>query len=99
MAIVEVSVTPVGTSSASLGDIVAEMVKIARKHGVKHELNAMGTNMEGDLETLLKVCREMHEACFANRTPRVITEIRIDDRRDKNLTMEYKVKSVLEKVG
>lgn len=98
MVIMEISVTPVGTGSASLGDFVAETVKVAKKHGVKYALNAMGTNLEGDLDVLLKVAREMHEACFGKGTPRVYTIIKIDDRRDKELTMEYKVNSVLEKV-
>ena len=98
MAIMEVSVVPVGTDSASLGDVVAETVRVAKRHGAKFALNAMGTNLEGDLDTLLKVAREMHEVCFNGGTQRVITVIKIDDRRDKDLSMEYKVDSVMAKV-
>lgn len=98
MAIMQVSVIPVGTGSASLGDLVAETVRVAKKHGVKFELNAMGTNLEGDLDALLKIAREMHEAPFHKGAPRVVTTLHIDDRRDKELSMEYKVRSVLERV-
>jgi uncharacterized protein (TIGR00106 family) len=98
MAMIQVSIIPVGTGSASLGDWVAETVRVAQKHGVKFELNAMGTNLEGDLDELLQVAREMHEAPFLKGAQRVITTIHIDDRRDKEITMEYKVQSVLKRV-
>lgn len=98
MPIMEVSVVPVGTGSASLGDVVAETIRVAKQHGAKFALNAMGTNLEGDLEVLLKVAREMHEACFNGGAQRVVTVIKIDDRRDKELSMEYKVDSVMAKV-
>jgi uncharacterized protein (TIGR00106 family) len=98
MAIVQVSIIPVGTGSASLGNLVAETIRVAKKRGIKFELNAMGTNLEGDLDVLLALVREMHEAPFQKGAPRVVTTINIDDRRDKELTMEHKVRSVLERV-
>jgi len=95
----EISLLPSGKVGASLSDMVANALKIARQHGVKFELNPMGTTLEGELEVLLRVAREMHEMCFTMGYPRVQTLIKIDDRRDKDLTMEYKVKSVMEKLG
>ena len=97
--IMEISVTPVGKESGSLGDSVVELLKVAERHGVKYELNAMSTVMEGDLEALLRVAREMHEVCFKLGYPRVQTTIRLDDRRDKDLTMKYKVESVKTKLA
>ena len=91
----QMTVVPLGTGSASLGESVAEVVKVVRRKGLKHELNAMGTNVEGPVEQLFAVAREMHEAGFHKGTPRVTTVITIDDRRDKELTMEYRVQSVL----
>ncbi len=98
-AMLEISLMPSGKAGASQGDVVATAVKVARSQGVKYELNPMGTTLEGDLDALLQVAREMHEVCFAMGYPRVQTVIKIDDRRDKDLTMEYKVKSVMEKLG
>jgi len=98
MAIMEVSVVTVGTGSASQGDVVAETIRVAKRHGAKFALNPMGTALEADLDTLFKIAREMHEVCFNGGTQRVITTIRIDDRRDKELSMEYKVDSVMAKV-
>ena len=100
MAVVaEISVTPVGREGASLGDTVAETLKIAEARGVNYQLGPMGTTLEGDLNLLLSVMREMHEACFRMGYPRVITTIRIDDRRDKDLTMNYRVESVKRKLA
>ena len=97
--LMEISVVPVGREGASLGNTVVEMLKVAEKHGVKYEVGPLGTGMEGDLDALLQVAREMHEVCFGLGYPRVLTTIRLDDRRDKDLTMEYKVQSVKEKLA
>lgn len=96
-AIVEVSVIPVGTGNCSIGDVLAETLKTVKSEGVKFQLNAMGTILEGDLDDLLGVARKMHEVCFEHGAQRAVTIIKIDDRRDKELTMEYKVDSVLER--
>jgi uncharacterized protein (TIGR00106 family) len=98
-AILEIHVAPVGTSSASMGDLVARTVAVAKQRGVKYRVNPMGTTLEGDLDTLFSLARAMHEAAFTAGTPRVLTSIRIDDRLDKDLTMDYKVDSVLAKLG
>jgi len=98
-ALMEISVVPTGKQGASLGDSVVEVLKVAEKHGLTYELNAMGTTMEGDLEALFKAAREMHEVVFGLGYPRVLTIIKIDDRRDKDLSMKYKVESVKDKLS
>jgi uncharacterized protein (TIGR00106 family) len=83
-----------------MGAVVAETVKAAQRRGIKYEVNPMGTTLEaGDLEQLLDVVREMHETVFKQGAQRVLTFVHIDDRRDKELTMRYKVESVQAKVG
>ena len=100
MIIAEVHVAPVGTGETSMGAVVAETVKAAQRRGIKYEVNPMGTTLEaGDLEQLLDVVREMHETVFKQGAQRVLTFVHIDDRRDKELTMRYKVESVQAKVG
>lgn len=95
----EISVTPLGKEGASLGDTVVETLKVAEAKGVNYQVGPMGTSLEGDLETLFDLLREMHEACFKLGYPRVITTIRLDDRRDKDLTMSYRVESVTRKLA
>jgi uncharacterized protein (TIGR00106 family) len=57
----------------------------------------MSTIIEGELDVLLDVIRRMHEVPFENGAMRVSTSITIDDRRDKEGTMEQKLRSVEEK--
>jgi uncharacterized protein (TIGR00106 family) len=59
----------------------------------------MGTIIEGDLDAILPVVRRMHEAPFAEGALRVSTLIKVDDRRDKDHTIEGKIRSVREKLG
>ena len=62
--IMEISFIPTGKEGASLGDTVVEALKVAERHGINYELNAMGTTMEGDLDKLFRVAREIHELGF-----------------------------------
>ena len=99
MAIVFVTIAPLGTASTSLSRYVAGVERILRKSGLKHELTAMGSIVEGDLDAILPVLREMHENPFSQGAVRVSTLIKIDDRRDKAASMDAKIRSVKEKLG
>lgn len=65
---------------------------------VKYQLMAMGTLLEGDLDDVWEVAKMMHESIFDANIRRVVTRITVDDRRDKHLTMEYKVHSVVKRL-
>lgn len=94
----EISVVPVGTGSPSLSPWVADCLKVLEEHGVKYELTPMGTQVEGPVELLLEIARKMHEVPFRKGALRVVTTIKIDDRRDKELTLEGKRRAVMEKL-
>lgn len=95
MAILEISIVPVGTVSTSLSAAVARAVAILREEkDVSYELTAMGTIIEGELPRLLALAARMHEAGFTESAGRVVTTIKIDDRRDKQTTITAKVASV-----
>jgi len=100
MAIVEVTIVPLGTESPSVSHYVAEVHKVLENapEPLKFQLTPMSTIIEGDLEDLLAVVRRMHEVPFNRGAQRVSTSIRIDDRRDKASSMESKLKSVQEKL-
>ena len=100
MAIIEVSIVPIGTKTPSLSQHIARVLRVLEgEEGVKYELTSMGTIMEGELGELLRLVGKMHEAAFSEEVLRVITAIRVDDRRDKPLTTEGKVKAVKAKLG
>ena len=98
MAIVFVSIAPLGTATTSLSSYVAGVERVLKDSGLKSQLTAMGTIIEGDIDAILPVLRRMHELPFAEGAVRVSTLIKIDDRRDKTSTIERKVRSVMEKL-
>jgi uncharacterized protein (TIGR00106 family) len=98
MAILEISVVPIGTKDTSLSLYVADCIQILKKEKVPYELTAMGTNIEGDLKDLIKVALKMHEAPFKKGSHRVVTTIKIDDRRDKVGTLSGKKSAVRRKL-
>ncbi len=98
MAVVEVSITPLGTATTGVSRYVAGCLRIVRESGLSHQLTPMGTIIEGDLDDILRVIRQMHEAPFAAGAVRVSTLIKIDDRRDKTHSMAGKLQSVEEKL-
>lgn len=100
MAVVEISIVPLGTGSTSLSQYVAACESELRKRckGLKYELTAMGTIIEGDLDQILTLVRRLHEVPFEEGALRVSTSIKIDDRRDKPGTIEQKVRSVEDKL-
>ena len=99
MAIAEVSVVPVGTKTASLSTYVAGVLKALENEGAKYQLTPMGTIVEGDMEEILRLVGKIHGAAFGEGVERVVTAIKIDDRRDKPLTSEGKIRSAQEKLA
>ncbi|MEH7303980.1 MTH1187 family thiamine-binding protein [Neobacillus drentensis] len=98
MAIVDVTVIPLGTETPSVSKYVASVQKVLRKYQeegkIRYQLTPMNTIIEGELSTLFEVIQEMHEVPFTEGIQRVATTIRIDDRRDVKRSMEYKVERV-----
>jgi uncharacterized protein (TIGR00106 family) len=99
MAILEISVVPIGTRDTSVSSYVADCIRILRKEKVRYELTSMGTNIEGNLKDLIRVAIKMHEEPFRKGAARVLTTLKIDDRRDKKGTLEGKKKAVQKKLG
>ncbi|MTI49076.1 MTH1187 family thiamine-binding protein [Sporosalibacterium faouarense] len=99
MAIVEVTIVPLGTGDTSVSKYVAKCHEVLKKETeVKHMLTPMGTVLEGDLDKILAAIRKMHEVPFGEGAKRVSTQIKIDDRRDKQSSMTGKMESVESKL-
>jgi len=96
MIIAEVVVVPLGTGT-SISKYVAQCHEVLDNSGLKYQLTPMGTIIEGPMDKVMDIVQKMHEVPFLNGAERVSTSIRIDDRRDKQLTMEGKIKAVEEK--
>lgn len=100
MAIVAVSVAPLGTGEASVGRFVAEAKRVLEKYpDLEHRLDPMFTTIQGDLPRIFEAIVEMHEAVAAMGAVRISTVIKVDDRRDANVPMEEKVRAVEQLLG
>ncbi|WP_219837333.1 MTH1187 family thiamine-binding protein [Paenibacillus sp. R14(2021)] len=100
MAIVQVTIVPLGTGSTSVSAYVAAVVGVLEqaKEAIHYELTSMSTIIEGELDDVLAVVRRMHEVPFQQGAMRVSTSMTIDDRRDVRGSMEQKLRSVEEKL-
>jgi len=100
MALVELSVVPLGTPTPSVSKYVARAVEVLRgEKNIKYELTAMGTIIEGDLEQLLTLVGRMHRAVFDAGAMRVVTTVKIDERRDKASGISSKIEAVKRQLG
>jgi uncharacterized protein (TIGR00106 family) len=73
---------------------VAAVTKTLARKGVVSKLTDMGTVIEGEAGELFKIAAQLHELPFQKGVKRIITQITIDDRRDKNVSIGDKISSV-----
>lgn len=99
MALMQINVLPVGTSSPSVGKFVASIVKQLQREGAVYRLTDMGTEVEGPVLELLVMAARLHEIPFSKGCRRVVTQIVIDDRRDKKIGLDDKVASVNQRLA
>ena len=99
MAMMEISVVPIGTGKTSVSPYVADILSFLRRQKkVQVDLSGMGTTVTGPAETLFRLAAAVHRLPFRRGAKRVYTVIKIDDRRDKTQTPQDKVASVMKKL-
>ncbi|HEX6971475.1 MAG TPA: MTH1187 family thiamine-binding protein [Limnochordia bacterium] len=95
MAIVAVSITPIGTGQTSVSRYVAAAQRVLRDFpDLRFRLDPMFTTIEGELGRIFAAIAAMHEALVALGAQRLSTVIKVDDRRDRPTSMEAKVEAV-----
>jgi uncharacterized protein (TIGR00106 family) len=99
MALMQINILPLGTASPSVGDFVADIITSFEDEGVKYKLTDMGTVVEGEAATLLELAARVHEIPFRKGEDRVVTQIVIHDRRDRQVAIGDKVSSVEQRLG
>jgi uncharacterized protein (TIGR00106 family) len=95
MPIMEISILPLGTESASVSKhIKGALDALKGKSDIQYQVTAMGTVVEaGSVNTLLNIAKKVHKSTLAGAT-RVVSTIKIDDRKDKKLSIQGKLQSV-----
>lgn len=86
----EVQVLPLGAGS-SVRTEVKRAHGILKESGLKVELHANGSNVEGDIDRLLKAVASIHETLHAEGTVRLVTYLKIASRTDKEPTLAGKL--------
>lgn len=68
--------TPPGTDGRRYAHVEAAIAQIQRS-GVRYEVGALGTTLEGDPDLLWPLLRDVHAACMDSGAESVITIIKI----------------------
>ena len=95
--IVDLTIIPLGIG-VSLSKYIAACEKVLVDAGLKTQLHANGTNIEGEWEIVFKAIRKCHEVVHEMGVPRIFTTIHIGTRIDREQTMEEKILSVRKKL-
>ena len=97
--ITQFSTSPLG-DGVSVSKYVAEALKVVKNSGIKYQLTPMSTILETNtLEEALNVIIKAHQSIIESGASRVITDIKIDDRRDIPRSMEDKVSIVKNQIN
>ena len=96
----ELEVVPIGTQSPSLSPILAKVATLIDQSGLDYRVGPMGTVVEGDWDRIMALAKQCHQAVLQS-AERVMTTIRLDDRKDKPAAgrIVQKVQSLEAKVG
>jgi uncharacterized protein (TIGR00106 family) len=91
--IAQLSIYPIGHGS-SLGRFVRKGVAVIKESGYKYEVGGMSTSVEvPDLDALFDLVKKVHAAHVAECAQRVVIDLKVDDRRDKEATIQSKKSS------
>lgn len=91
--IMDLCVIPMGVG-VSVSEYVVACHEVLKEAGLKTELHAYGTNIEGEWGDVMDAVKACHEKVHAMGAPRITTTIRMGTRTDRPQTMEDKVSSV-----
>jgi uncharacterized protein (TIGR00106 family) len=92
--LVAFSVTPLGTGE-SVGEVVAEAVRVVRESGLPNRTDAMFTTVEGEWDEVMAVVKRAVEAVSAH-APRVSLVLKADVRPGVTDALTGKVATVEE---
>jgi len=95
--IIDLCVIPVGVG-ISLSPYVAVCEKVLSEAGLKSQLHANGTNIEGEWEEVFAAIKRCHEVIHGMGAPRIATTITLGTRTDRDQSMEDKIRSVQAKL-
>lgn len=92
----DLCVIPMGVG-VSVSEYIAACHSVLKETGLKTQLHANGTNIEGEWDEVMAAVKLCHEKVHGLGAPRITTTIKLGTRVDRNQTMEDKISSVVDK--
>jgi uncharacterized protein (TIGR00106 family) len=99
MALMQITIIPLGTATPSVGEYVADVERFLLAHGIEHRLQDMGTVVPGEPDVLFRLAAEIHKLAFGKGVQRVVTHITVDDRRDVQQGLGDKQQAVRQRLA
>lgn len=94
MVLAQLSVFPVGEGS-SLSRFVKKGIAVIKESGYTYKVGGLSTAIETpDIDSLFELVKKVRQAHLDEGAKRVIVDLKIDDRHDKNATLDSKIGSV-----
>ncbi|MEM0027359.1 MAG: MTH1187 family thiamine-binding protein [Ignisphaera sp.] len=98
--LVELRVVPVGTKTTSLSGYVAKVIELIKSRGYNYFLSPMGTSIEvKTFDDIAKLLEDITNMLRSEGVQRIVIDIAIDARFDKDAHLESKIRSVEEKLA
>jgi len=92
--IAQLSVYPVGEGT-SLSRFVKKGLRVIKESGFKYEIGGLSTAVEvPDLDSLFLLIKNVHQAHLQEGAKRIVIDLKVDDRRDKDATIDSKRNAV-----
>ncbi len=95
--IMDLCIVPLGVG-VSVSKYVAACHQILHAAGLKTNLHAYGTNIEGEWDAVHAAVKQCHERIHEMGAPRITTTIKMGTRVDRDQSMHDKIDSVTEKL-
>jgi uncharacterized protein (TIGR00106 family) len=89
------SVYPIGEGT-SLSRYVKKGIAVVKESGYRYEVGPMSTSVEvPDLDALFALVKKIHAGHVDEGAQRIVIDLKVDDRRDKQATMASKKEAVV----
>ena len=90
MAVADIAVIPEGVNNVY--EAVDKAIEVIKESGLKYEVDAMSTAVEGNLNDILDLIKKIHSTMFNYGAKGILTNLRIQESKIYPTTIEEKTK-------
>src|SRR4051812_46190577 len=91
--IADLTVLPLGGRSPHISTLLAEIVQDIRDHGIRYQLTATGTCLEGSWDEIMYAAKRAH-VIARRQTLHVVTLLKIEDDAEASNPLDLAVSTV-----